>query len=276
MSSKAIGIDLGTTNTVCGVYENDKVIIIPNIGQNLTPSFIGFEETSSKILIGEAARNKFISNSENTIYDAKRLIGRRFKDKSVQEDIKILSYKNKIKERKVTGRCEIEDKKNKYTIEKISSLILGQMKKSAEEYLGGEVKDCVITVPAYFNEVQKQCTRDAGTIAGLNVMRIINEPTAAAIAYRLDGINNKGQYVFVFDLGGGTFDVSILYINNNGDIEVKAIDGVSHLGGIDFDKKMVDFCIKEFKEENDIDLSNDPKIVNRIKKECEQKKKGFI
>ena len=275
MSSKAIGIDLGTTNTVCGVYQNNQIIIIPNKGQNLTPSFIGFEETSSKILIGEAARNKFISNSENTIYDAKRLIGRRFKDESVQEDIKILSYKNKIKESKVTGRCVIEDKENKYTIEKISSLILGQIKKSAEEYLGGEVKDCVITVPAYFNEVQKQCTRDAGTIAGLNVMRIINEPTAAAIAYRLDGSNNKGQYVFVFDLGGGTFDVSILYINDDGDIEVKAIDGVSHLGGIDFDKRMVDYCIKEFKKEYEIDLSNDPKIVNRIKRECERGKKDL-
>ena len=275
MSSKAIGIDLGTTNTVCGVYYGNTIKIIPNIGQNLTPSFIGFEETSSNILIGEAARNKFISNSENTIYDAKRLIGRRFKDESVQEDIKILSYKNKIKERKVTGRCVIEDKENKYTIEKISSLILGQIKKSAEEYLGGEVKDCVITVPAYFNEVQKQCTRDAGTIAGLNVMRIINEPTAAAIAYRLDGINNKGQYVFVFDLGGGTFDVSILYINDDGDIEVKAIDGVSHLGGIDFDKRMVDYCIKEFKKKNKIDLSNDPKIVNRIKRECERGKKDL-
>ena len=273
MSSKAIGIDLGTTNTVCGVYQYNQVIIIPNQGKNLTPSFIGFDKTSSKILIGEPAKNKFISNSENTIYDAKRLIGRRFKDKSVQEDIKILSYKNKIKERKVNGRCVIEDKENKYTIEKISSLILGQIKKSAEEYLGGEVKDCVITVPAYFNEVQKQCTRDAGTIAGLNVMRIINEPTAAAIAYRLDGINNKGQYVFVFDLGGGTFDVSILYINDDGDIEVKAIDGVSHLGGIDFDKRMVDYCIKEFKEEYEIDLSNYPKIVNRIKTECEQGKK---
>ena len=175
----------------------------------------------------------------------------------------------------MTGRCVIEDKENKYTIEKISSLILGQIKKSAEEYLGGEVKDCVITVPAYFNEVQKQCTRDAGTIAGLNVMRIINEPTAAAIAYRLDGINNKGQYVFVFDLGGGTFDVSILYINDDGDIEVKAIDGVSHLGGIDFDKRMVDFCIKEFKEEYEIDLPNDPTIINRIKRECERGKKDL-
>ena len=275
MSSKAIGIDLGTTNTVCGVYKDNAIKIIQNIGKTLTPSFIGFEETSSNILIGEAARNKFISNSENTIYDAKRLIGRRYKDESVQEDIKILSYKNKIKESKVSGRCEIEDKKNKYTIEKISSLILGQIKKSAEEYLGGEVKDCVITVPAYFNEVQKQCTRDAGRIAGLNVMRIINEPTAAAIAYRLDGSNNKGQYVFVFDLGGGTFDVSILYINDDGDIEVKAIDGVSHLGGIDFDKRMVDYCIEDFKEKNEIDLSNDTKSVNKIKRECERGKKDL-
>ncbi len=267
-----IGIDLGTTTSCVAVYRNGRVEVIRNqMGNYITPSFVSYAK--GKELIGEAAKDNLLKYPESTFYDVKRLIGRRYKDESVQNDIKLLSYKSRIKE-SITGRCIIDIKEinEVYSIEKISSKILSYMKKIAESYLQQEVKDAVITVPVYFNEIQRQAIRDAGKLAGLNVLRIINEPTSAAIAFGLNNPDINGKYVLIFDLGGGTFDVSILLINKD-NIDVIITKGISHLGGIDFDERLLNLCIKLFKEETNIDLSNNEKAKNRIKRECEQLKK---
>ena len=266
-----IGIDLGTTTSCVAIYRNGRPEVIRNqIGNYITPSFVSY--ANGKEEIGEHAKNKFLKYPESTFYDVKRLIGRRYKDESVQNDIKLLSYKSRIKE-SIIGRCilDIKEINEVYSIEKISSKILSYMKKIAESYLGQEVKDAVITVPAYFNEIQRQATRDAGKLAGLNVLRVINEPTSAAIAFGLNNPDINGKYVLIFDLGGGTFDVTILLINQD-NIDVIITKGISHLGGIDFDEKLLNLCIKLFKEKTKIDLSNNEKAKNRIKKQCEQLK----
>ncbi len=281
MYCQAIGIDLGTTNSLVGIWRNNKVEIIKNEnGQNLTPSFVSFSK--NKRLVGEGAKNNRINFHESTIYDSKRLIGRRFKDDSVQYDINLLAYKSRIKESN-NGRCEIEineleGKTQTFKIEQIAAMILQYLKKSAEQYLNKFcneniiITEAVITVPAYFNENQRQATKDAALIAGLKVLRIINEPTAASIAYKINNPNLDKKNILIFDLGGGTFDVSILSIDNN-DISVLATKGISHLGGIDFDKKIYDYCITKFEKQKKINLSNNEKAKRRIMRECENAKK---
>ena len=272
--SLPIGIDLGTTTSCVAVYRNEKVEVIQNkMGNYITPSYVSYAE--GKELIGEVATQKLIKYPECTFYDVKRLIGRRYKDESVQNDIKLLSYKSRIKER-ITGSCIIEIKEiNKvYTIEQISSKILSYMKKIAESLIGQKVTDAVITVPAYFNAIQREATKKAGEIAGLNVLRIINEPTSAAIAFKLNNLKVKNKYALIFDLGGGTFDVSILLINQD-DITVIKTKGISHLGGIDFDERLLNLCIKLFKEKTNIDLSDNEMAVNKIRKQCEDLKKAL-
>merc|ERR1712100_359851 len=239
MSSKsegpAIGIDLGTTYSCVGVWQHDRVEIVANDqGNRTTPSFVAF--TDSERLIGDSAKNQVAMNPKNTVFDAKRLIGRKFSDPQVQHDMKEFSYSIvKGEAEKPMIEVEFHGEKKKFAAEEISSMVLVKMKEVAEAFLGKDVKNAVVTVPAYFNDSQRQATKDAATIAGLNCLRIINEPTAAAIAYGLDQNKAKGeQNVLIFDLGGGTFDVSLLNIDD-GIFEVKATAGDTHLGGEDFD-----------------------------------------
>ena len=270
--SKAIGIDLGTTYSCVGVWNNNKVEIIPNeMGTNKTPCVVSFD--GNERLIGQAGKEKITKNFKNTVYDAKRLIGRRFTDKIVQEDMKRWPFKVE-KDDKTDRPLIVVDylgQKKKFLPEEISAMILGKMKKIAEDYVGSEVKNAIITVPAYFNDSQRQSTRDAGRIAGLNVMRIINEPTAAAIAYGLDNRSSEERIVLVFDLGGGTFDVSILSISDE-TFEVKSTSGNTHLGGEDFDNELLKYCLKKFKENTGIDASNNAKALRRLKNKCEKAK----
>ena len=262
-----LGIDLGTTYSCVGIWKNKKIEIIPNeIGERTTPSVVCFSENER--LIGKPAKNNN-KNYKNKIYDAKRLIGRNFNDKEIQEDMKYWPFKV-IKDNNNKPLFEVEYQKEKETFypEQISAMILSKLKKNAEEFCGYEIKDAIITVPAYFNDIQRQCTKIAGKIAGLNVIRIINEPTAAAIAYGLDKYNDEEKYILVFDFGGGTLDVSILLLNEN-IFEVKSTCGNSHLGGSDLDNELMKYCINEFKNQTDIDISSDKKAINRLKKECE-------
>ncbi|CAG7832433.1 unnamed protein product [Allacma fusca] len=279
MDSVAIGIDLGTTYSCVAVYQNGKVQVIPNeLGQKTTPSYVAFSD-SNETTIGEVAKSQANIRPESTIYDVKRLIGRSFDDPIVQQDIQlwpfqVISYHN-------TPKVKVNNKS--YYPEQISAKVLSYLKKQAEGYLGKPVTDAVITVPAYFNDGQRQATRDAGAIAGLNVLRIINEPTAAAIAYSHLEKPNIRKNIVVFDLGGGTFDVAVLSMEG-GNIQIKAVGGDTHLGGEDFDNGMVEFCIKEFSKENDIDLSKGKdsenpaerfranKLLRRLKNECERQK----
>ena len=252
---KAIGIDLGTTYSCVGVFKNGKIEIIANSqGNRTTPSYVAFNENDR--LIGESAKNQASSNPTNTIFDAKRLIGRKYSDESVQRDKKLLSYQILADQTDKPQICaRYKGEMRKYYPEEISSMVLSSMKETAEAYLGETVTDAVITVPAYFNDSQRQATKDAGKIAGLNVLRIINEPTAAAIAYGLEG-KSKGsgeQNVLIFDLGGGTFDVSLLTIDE-GIFEVKATAGDTHLGGEDFDNILVEYCLEDFKKKQDMKI----------------------
>ncbi len=271
MSKKAIGIDLGTTYSCVGVYQNGSVDIIANHqGNRTTPSYVGFSE--SERLIGDAAKNASTSNPTNTVYDAKRLIGREFNDKLLQNEMKSLSYEvvNDNNKPKIKVSYMGEDKK--FTPEEISAMVLGEMRQVASAFLGQDITDAVVTVPAYFNDAQRQATKDAGVIAGLNVLRIINEPTAAAIAYGLDK-NSKGEKnVLIFDLGGGTFDVSLLTIDD-GVFEVKATSGDTHLGGSDFDNLITQHFIKEFKKKNRIDISENKRAVRRLRTAAERAKR---
>ena len=274
MSEKpAIGIDLGTTYSCVGVWKNNQVHIIPNdFGTSTTPSVVSF--TNDERLIGQAAKNQITKNYKNTIYDAKRLIGRRFTDITVQDDINIWPFEVSKDDR--TDRpviiVEYKGQNKKFYAEEISAMILQKMKQISEEYLGKKIEDAVITVPAYFNDTQRQATKDAGRIAGLNVLRIINEPTAAAIAYGLNKINKSDSNILIFDLGGGTFDISILTLCEDA-FEVKATKGDTHLGGEDFDNLLVQYCMKEFKNQTDIDIRGNQKALRRLKLACEKVKK---
>merc|ERR1740123_1250793 len=269
MTDTAIGIDLGTTYSCVGVWMNDKVEIITNDqGLNTTPSYVAF--TADERLIGDAAKNQAARNPSNTVFDAKRLIGRKFSDKEVQKDIKLWPFDVESgQDEKPMIVVDYKNEKKKFQAEQISSMVLVKMKEVAEAYLDKPVGKAVVTVPAYFNDSQRQATKDAGTIAGLNVLRIINEPTAAAIAYGLDKQSAQEKNILIFDLGGGTFDVSLLAIEE-GIFEVKATNGHTHLGGEDFDNKLVDFCMTQFKKKSGIDISKNARALRRLRTQCEK------
>jgi L1 cell adhesion molecule like protein len=266
-----IAIDLGTCYSACAVWQNGKVHVIANdMGNRTTPSMVAF--TDQEKLVGEGAKNQAPLNPTNTVYDAKRLIGRKFSDPIVQKDIKLWPFKVvRGKDDTPVIQVEYQGELKSFTPEQISSMVLAKMKKIAEDYLGYEVKRAVVTVPAYFNDSQRQATKDAGTIAGLHVERIINEPTAACLAYSLDK-KECSENVLVFDCGGGTHDVSILSVEK-GMVEVLAIDGNGHLGGEDFDNHMVNHCISEFKKKHGKDLATNHRAVRRLKSACERAKR---
>lgn len=241
----AVGIDLGTTYSCVGIFRDDRIEIIANDqGNRTTPSFVAFTDTER--LIGDSAKNQVAMNPSNTVFDAKRLIGRKFQDAEVQADMKHFPFTIIEKAGKPVIEVEFKGEKKNFTPEEISSMVLTKMRETAESYLGGTVNNAVVTVPAYFNDSQRQATKDAGLIAGLNVLRIINEPTAAAIAYGLDKKTEGERNVLIFDLGGGTFDVSLLTIEE-GIFEVKSTAGDTHLGGEDFDNRLVNHFVNEFK-----------------------------
>ena len=267
----AIGIDLGTTYSAVGVFKNGKVEIIANSqGNRTTPSYVGF--TENERVIGDSAKNQVSMNTENTIFDAKRLIGRKFTDSEVQGDLKHFPFSVTAGENdKCLINIEFKGEQKQFHPEQVSAMILEEMVEIASNYLGEEIKDVVITVPAYFNDSQRQATKDAGVIAGLNVLRIINEPTAASLSYGLDkkGIN---QNVLIFDCGGGTFDLSILNIDD-GVFEVLSTAGNTHLGGEDFDNRLVEHFSQEFKRKHKVELSSNKRSLRRLRTACERAKR---
>lgn len=271
-AAPAIGIDLGTTYSCVGCWQHGKVEIIANEqGNRTTPSYVAFTDTER--LIGDAAKNQVALNPRNTVFDAKRLIGRKYDDQKIQDDMKHWSFKvvNDCSKPKI--QVEFKGETKTFAPEEISSMVLTKMKEISEAYLGAPVKDAVITVPAYFNDSQRQATKDAGAIAGLNVLRIINEPTAAALAYGLDK-NLKGEKnVLIFDLGGGTFDVSILSISEGSLFEVRSTAGDTHLGGEDFDNRMVNHLADEFKRKFKKDLKTNPRALRRLRTAAERAKR---
>jgi len=268
----AIGIDLGTTYSCVGVFQHGKVEIIANDqGNRTTPSYVAFTDTER--LIGDAAKNQVAINPNNTVFDAKRLIGRKFDESTVQSDMKHWPFTVIENGGKPKLQVEYKNEQKMFTPEEISSMVLTKMKETAEAYLGHDVKDAVVTVPAYFNDSQRQATKDAGVISGLNVLRIINEPTAAAIAYGLDKKKGAAECnVLIFDLGGGTFDVSILTIEE-GIFEVKSTAGDTHLGGEDFDNRMVDHFVQEFKRKHKKDIKGNKRALRRLRTACERAKR---
>ena len=268
----AIGIDLGTTYSCVGVFQHGKIEIIANDqGNRTTPSYVAFTDTER--LIGDAAKNQVAMNPQNTVFDAKRLIGRKYDDHSVQSDIKHWPFKVINKAGKPVIQVEYKGENKVFTPEEISSVILTKMKETAESYLGQKVTDAVVTVPAYFNDAQRQATKDAGVIAGLNVLRVVNEPTAAALAYGLDKNLHGEKNILIFDLGGGTFDVSILTVDEGSIFEVKSTAGDTHLGGEDFDNRMVSHFTQEFKRKNKKDISGSARAVRRLRTACERAKR---
>jgi chaperone protein DnaK len=268
-----IGIDLGTTYSCVGVFKNGRVEIIANDqGNRITPSYVAFTAEGER-LIGDAAKNQLTTNPENTVFDAKRLIGRDWTDASVQHDIKYFPFKVVEKNSKPHIQLETNQGEKVFAAEEISAMVLIKMKETAEAYLGKKVTHAVVTVPAYFNDAQRQATKDAGVIAGLNVMRIINEPTAAAIAYGMDKKEGE-KNVLVFDLGGGTFDVSLLTIDN-GVFEVVATNGDTHLGGEDFDQRVMEHFIKLYKKKKGKDLRKDNRAVQKLRREVEKAKRAL-
>merc|ERR1712159_355658 len=271
-NTPAIGIDLGTTYSCVGIWQNDRVEIIANDqGNRTTPSYVAFTDTER--LIGDSAKNQVAMNPTNSVFDAKRLIGRKFNDPVVQSDMKHWPFKVVAKDGdKPHGQVQFKGEEKVFSPEEISSMVLTKMKEVGEAFTGKSVKDVVVTVPAYFNDSQRQATKDAGAIAGLNVIRIINEPTAAAIAYGLDRKKQGEANVLVFDLGGGTFDVSLLTIDD-GIFEVKATAGDTHLGGEDFDNRLVNHFTQEFKRKNRKDLSKNERALRRLRTSCERAKR---
>jgi len=264
---KIIGIDLGTTNSAMAVMQSGKAEIIANSeGARTTPSVVAINKKGER-LVGQVARRQQVTNSKDTIYEVKRLIGRNFNDKEVQKDLKLMGYE--IVKSGNSAKVKMGDKE--YSAEEVSAMILGKLKADAEAFLGAPVTEAVITVPAYFDDSQRQATKDAGKIAGLEVKRIINEPTAAALAYGLDKEKKGDEKIAVFDLGGGTFDVSILELGD-GVFEVKSTNGDTHLGGADFDRVLVNYFVDEFKKEAGIDISNDKAAMQRLRDEAEKAK----
>ncbi|GLJ09709.1 hypothetical protein SUGI_0114570 [Cryptomeria japonica] len=271
---KAIGIDLGTTYSCVGVWQVDKVeIIVNDQGNRTTPSMVAF--TTNERFVGEAAKFQISTNPLNTVFDVKRLIGRRFTDSSVQTDMKLWPF-NVVSQKNDKPMVEVsyKDEKKLFAPEEISSMVLMKMKTTAERYLDTEVKNAVITVPAYFSDSQRKMTKDAGRIAGLNVMRIINEPTAAAMAYGFGRAKEEKKHILVFDLGGGTFDVSVVLVQR-GKFEVKAVGGEAHLGGEDFDNRMLAYCAKKFNKKYKTDLCASAKALRRLRSECERAKRSL-
>ncbi|KAL1960365.1 hypothetical protein VTO42DRAFT_8325 [Malbranchea cinnamomea] len=265
-----IGIDLGTTYSCVGVMQNGKVEILANDqGNRITPSYVAF--TDEERLVGDAAKNQYASNPKRTIFDVKRLIGRKYDDSDVQKDIKHFPFKVVNVDDKPQVRVEVNGKPRNFTPEEVSAMVLGKMKDIAEGYLGKTVTHAVVTVPAYFNDAQRQATKDAGTIAGLNVLRVVNEPTAAAIAYGLDKTGDERQ-IIVYDLGGGTFDVSLLSVDN-GAFEVLATAGDTHLGGEDFDQRVINHFVKKYNKEHNVDITKDAKTMGKLKREVEKAKR---
>ena len=267
----AVGIDLGTTYSCVGVFQHGKVEIIANDqGNRTTPSYVAFNDTER--LIGDAAKNQVAMNPQNTVFDAKRLIGRKFDESTVQSDMKHWPFQVKNDGGKPKICVEYKGENKTFSPEEVSSMVLVKMREVAEAYMGRQIKDAVITVPAYFNDSQRQATKDAGAIAGLNVLRIINEPTAAAIAYGLDKKGGGERNILIFDLGGGTFDVSILTIDD-GIFEVKATAGDTHLGGEDFDNRMVNHFVQEFKRKYKKDITDNKRAIRRLRTACERAKR---
>jgi len=268
-----IGIDLGTTYSCVGVYKNGRVEIIANDqGNRITPSYVAFTDENER-LVGDAAKNQLTSNPENTIFDAKRLIGRTWSEPSVQSDKKYFPFEMVEKNGKPHVTATVGDERKIFAAEEISAMVLTKMKEISEAYLGKKVTHAVVTVPAYFNDAQRQATKDAGTIAGLNVMRIINEPTAAAIAYGLDKTDGE-KTILVFDLGGGTFDVSLLTIDN-GVFEVLSTNGDTHLGGEDFDQRVMEYFTKLYKKKKGKNIKGDNRAIQKLRREVEKAKRAL-
>ncbi len=264
--ARVIGIDLGTTNSVVAVMEAGEPVVIANSeGGRITPSVVAISKTGER-LVGTVAKRQAVTNPDNTVYSVKRLMGRKFEDAEVQRDLSLMGYKI---ERASNGDAQVKMGDRGYSPAEVSAMILGKLKADAEAYLGQPVTEAVITVPAYFNDTQRQATKDAGKIAGLDVLRIINEPTAAALAYGLD--KKTEEQIAVYDLGGGTFDISILEIGE-GTFQVKATNGDTHLGGDDFDQRIIDFLVTEFKREQGIDLKQDRMALQRLKEAAEKAK----
>ena len=269
--AKAVGIDLGTTYSCVGVFEHGKVEIIANDqGNRTTPSYVAFTDTER--LIGDAAKNQVAMNPTNTVFDAKRLIGRKFDESAVQSDMKHWPFRVVNDSTKPKIQVDYKGETKTFSPEEVSSMVLTKMRDIAGAYMGKSVKDAVVTVPAYFNDSQRQATKDAGAIAGLNVLRIINEPTAAAIAYGLDKKGTGERNILIFDLGGGTFDVSILAIDD-GIFEVKSTAGDTHLGGEDFDNRLVNHFVQEFKRKNKKDITSNKRSLRRLRTACERAKR---
>ncbi|KAF2091638.1 78 kDa glucose-regulated protein precursor [Saccharata proteae CBS 121410] len=272
VTGPVIGIDLGTTYSCVGVMKGGKVeIIVNDQGNRITPSWVAF--TDEERLVGDAAKNQYASNPHRTIFDIKRLIGRKFAEKDVQNDIKHFPFKVISKNGQPHVDVEVKGEERTFTPEEISAMVLGKMKEVAESYLGETVTNAVVTVPAYFNDAQRAATKDAGTIAGLNVLRVVNEPTAAALAYGLDKKDDKNErQIIVYDLGGGTFDVSILMVED-GVFEVLATAGDTHLGGEDFDNRVIQYLAKSYNKKNNVDITKNAKTMGKLKREVEKAKR---
>ncbi|CDF34333.1 unnamed protein product [Chondrus crispus] len=269
-----IGIDLGTTYSCVGVLENGNVEIIPNDqGNRITPSYVAFADATSERLVGDAAKNQAASNPLNTVFDVKRLIGRRYNEPTVQRDKKLLPFRIVGKDEKPHVEVEINGEDKVFSPEEISAMVLSKLRKTAEDFLGKKVTRAVVTVPAYFNDAQRSATRDAGVIAGLDVLRIINEPTAAALAYGLDKTKEEEEKnILVFDLGGGTFDVTLLTIDK-GVFEVLATNGDTHLGGEDFDQRLMEYFVNLWKRKHGDDMSKDKRALGKLRREVEKAKR---